>query len=107
MKKANIKFCIASNSFKKKKIVKFANQLDIPYVMFSTKPLKRGVKKAIKLLDIKPENIAEIGDQVFTDVWVSNRMKLFSILTEPISEDFYKLSLIKRKIEKWYLSKIN
>ena len=69
------------------------------------KPFKRGIKKAICVLDEKEENIAEIGDQLFTDVWVSNRMKLFSILTNPISRDRFKLDIIKRRIEKWYLSK--
>ena len=79
--------------------------MDIPYVYVSMKPFKRGIKKAIGILDEKEENIAEIGDQLFTDVWVSNRMNLFSILTNPISKDRFKLDIIKRRIEKWYLSK--
>ena len=44
-KKEKIKMCIASNSFKVSKIEKVANILDIPFVYFSTKPLKRGLKK--------------------------------------------------------------
>lgn len=105
IKKENIKVCIASNSIKKNKVQKIANKLDIPYIYFSTKPLKRGLKKAVRILQIKKENIAEIGDQLFTDVLGANRMKMFSILTTPISPEKHKLSMIKRKLETKILRK--
>ena len=105
VKDADIKICIATNSLKKEKIKELSGKLDIPYVYMSLKPLKRGLKKAIKILQLKNTEIAEIGDQLFTDVLVSNRMKLFSILTSPISEDRFKIDKLKRKIEKWVLSR--
>ena len=58
LKKQNIKFCILSNSNNKKKIKKVATTLDIPYISFGTKPLKRGYKKASKLLNLPYENLA-------------------------------------------------
>lgn len=101
MKENNIKFCILSNSIKKKKVQKIANYLEIPYVYFALKPTKIGFKKAIEILEIKNnEKIAEIGDQVFTDVLGAKRMKMFSILTNPICEEKVKINNIKRKIEK-------
>ena len=85
MKNEGIKFCIASNSLKKDKIEKVAKMLDIPYVHFSAKPTKIGLKKAKQILGIEDsKNIAEVGDQLFTDVLGTNRMKMFSILTEPL-----------------------
>lgn len=106
LKKENIKICIASNSIKKAKIEKVAKKMDIPFIYFSTKPLKRGLKKAVKILQEKNENIAEIGDQLFTDVLGANRMKMFSILTKPISGEKTKLGELKRKIEKVCLRKL-
>ncbi len=106
LKKENIKICIASNSIKKGKIEKVAKKMDIPFIYFSTKPLKRGLKKAVQILQEKNENIAEIGDQLFTDVLGANRMKMFSILTKPISGEKTKLGEIKRRIEKIYLKKL-
>ena len=106
LKKENIKICIASNSIKKEKIEKVAKKMDIPFIYFSTKPLKRGLKKAVQILQEKNENIAEIGDQLFTDVLGANRMKMFSILTKPISGEKTKLGEIKRRIEKIYLKKL-
>lgn len=105
MKDNGIRICIASNSLKKEKIEKISQLLQIPYVYFSTKPFKRGLKKAKKILDIdNSNNIAEIGDQLFTDVLGSNRMKMFSILTQPIQEEKVALNNIKRKIEKMILN---
>ena len=107
LKKENIKICIASNSIKKGKISKIAKIIDVPYIYFSTKPLKRGLKKAAKILEEENKNIAEIGDQLFTDVVGANRMKMFSILTKPISEEKTKLGALKRKIEKIFLKRTN
>lgn len=106
VKKEKIKMCIASNSFKVSKIEKVANILAIPFVYFSTKPLKRGLKKAKKILQIEDSGkIAEIGDQLFTDVLASNRMGMYSILTNPICEEKHFISKLKRKLEKKVLDK--
>ena len=108
MKNEGIKFCIASNSLKKDKIEKVAKMLDIPYVHFSAKPTKIGLKKAKQILGIEnSENIAEVGDQLFTDVLGTNRMKMFSILTEPICEEKVKINNLKRKLEKRVLRNRN
>lgn len=107
MKKNGIKFCILSNSIKKNKVAKVAKMLDIPYVYFSIKPSKIGFKKARKILKIEEnENIAEVGDQLFTDVLGTKRMKMFSILTKPISKEKFKINCLKRKLEKKILERI-
>ena len=107
MKNEGIKLCIASNSLKKNKIEKVAKMLDIPYVHFSVKPTKIGLKKAKQILGIEDsKNIAEVGDQLFTDVLGTNRMKMFSILTEPLCEEKVKINNLKRKLEKRVLRRI-
>ncbi len=107
IKNAKIKVCIASNSLKKHKVENIAKILDVKYVFFSMKPLRVGLKKAKKILGLEPKYIAEIGDQLFTDVLGANRMKMFSIITKPISPEKHFLTELKRKIEKKLLSKYN
>ena len=107
LQESNIKLCIASNSKNKTKISKFAAEFDIPYFLLSCKPLKRGLKKALKELDMKSENVAEIGDQLFTDVWGAKKIKMFSILTKPFTPERNCITRFKRKIEQHYLDKIN
>lgn len=105
LKKQGIKFCILSNSNKQEKVKMVAQKLEISYFYFGTKPFKRGFKKAIKLLGEKEENIAAVGDQIFTDVIGSNRCHLFSILVKPIGEKDILITKIKRPFENYIIKK--
>ena len=99
LKKQNIKFCILSNSNNKQKIIKVAKALDIPYIYFGTKPLKRGFKRASDKLNIDLENLAIIGDQIFTDIIGGNRCKMYTILVDPINRRELFITAIKRGLE--------
>lgn len=105
LKGQGIKFCIVSNSNKLQKIKMVAEKLDIPYFYFAKKPFKTGFLKAQKLMKLKNENVAAVGDQIFTDVIGSNRCKMFSILVEPIEEKDILITKIKRPFEKKIIEK--
>jgi len=106
MKEQGYKICIASNSKNERKVLKVAKELDCKYFLLSFKPLKRGLKKAQNELNLKPAEIAEIGDQLFTDVWGAKRMGMYSILVKPYSPEKHWISELKRKIERHVLAKI-
>lgn len=100
MKGQGIKLYILSNTNDEEKVKKVAQKLDIPYKHFAMKPLKRGFKYIQKETNIKPENIAVVGDQIFTDVLGGNRSKMFTILVEPIDKQKdYWYTAWKRPIE--------
>ena len=101
----NIKCMILSNSNNIEKIEKIANLLNIPYIKFATKPLKRGFKLAQKELNIPNENIAVVGDQIFTDVIGANRSKMFSILVKPLDEKDLWMTRLKRPLENLVIRK--
>lgn len=105
LKEKGIKFCIVSNSNKKEKVKMVAEKLQIPYISFGMKPLKRGLNKAKKILDLKSENIAVIGDQIFTDVIGANRNKMFSILVKPLETKDIFITRIKRPLEEAIIRK--
>lgn len=105
-KDRGFKVCILSNSNKEEKIKKVADTLEIKYIMFARKPLQVGFKKAIKLLDLKPENIAMVGDQVFTDVLGANISKMVSVYVDPIDRKEYWYTSWKRPIEDLILRKV-
>ena len=110
IKKNDIKCIILSNSNKTTKVKMVADLLGINYIKFAMKPLKRGFKKAQKELNIPNENIAVVGDQIFTDVIGANCSKMHSILVEPLAEKDLWMTRFKRPIEelviKKYLKKI-
>lgn len=99
LKGQGVKLYILSNTNKKQKVEKVANILQIPYKNFAKKPLKGEFLKLQKKLDLKPENIGVVGDQIFTDIIGGNRCKMFTILIEPINEKDYWFTAWKRPIE--------
>ena len=101
-----IKFCILSNTNKKKKAERMSKILDIPYVYFAKKPLKFGFKRAKKIVkEASNQNIAVVGDQVLTDVLGANRCKMHSILVSPLKSKDIWVTKINRLLEKQILKK--
>lgn len=60
LKDNNIKLCILSNTNKIEKVKMVAKELELPYINFAKKPSKSGFKKAIRLLELEPKNIAAV-----------------------------------------------
>ena len=100
MRGQGIKLYILSNTNSKEKVENVAKVLQIPYKHFAMKPLKRGFKYIEKETNIKPQNIAVVGDQIFTDVLGGNRCNMFTILVDPIDDKKdYWYTAWKRPIE--------
>jgi len=95
LKTSGFLVCIVSNNHTKR-IKPFAEAVDVPFVASAKKPLKRGLKKGMKILNVTPSETVMIGDQIMTDVLAAKQLNLDVILVKPI----------KRKSEKWY-TKIN
>lgn len=104
-KSQKFQVCILSNSNKKDKISKVANDLKLEYVMSAKKPAKGGYKKILNLLNLKPNECVAVGDQVFTDVIGANLMKIHSIYVEPINKKEYWYTRWKRPIETLILNR--
>ena len=105
-KNRGFKVCILSNSNRTEKIKKVSETLELEYIMCAKKPMKSGFKKAIKLLDLPAENIAMVGDQLFTDVLGANILNMVSIYVEPIDLKEYWYTSWKRPIEELILKKV-
>ena len=99
LKNNNIKLYILSNTNKKEKVKKVAEKLGIEYMYFAKKPLKSGFKKVQEKLKEPSQNIAVVGDQIFTDIVGGNRCKMFTILVEPIAEKDIWITMVKRPLE--------
>lgn len=106
LKGQGVKLYILSNTNDKVKIETIAKELDIKYQIFAMKPLKRGFKKCQNALGEKSENIAIVGDQIFTDIIGGNRCHIYTILVEPINEKDFWYTSWKRPIEKRIKEKI-
>ena len=105
LKNKGIKFCIVSNNNKNDNVKKIAEKLNIEYIGFAMKPLKRGLKKAQKIMNLDYKNIAVVGDQIFTDVVGANRLGMFSILVKPLEKKDIFITKIKRPFEEAVIKK--
>ena len=110
MKGQGIKLYILSNTNDEKKVKTVADKLGIEYKHFAMKPFKRGFKYIQTKEKQKAQNIAVVGDQIFTDILGGNRCKMFTILVDPIDEkkDYWYTAWkrpIENKIKKEYEAK--
>jgi HAD superfamily (subfamily IIIA) phosphatase, TIGR01668 len=105
-KAVGLKVCLLSNGTRKR-VIEFANALNVPYVYNAGKPRKSPYRKALRLLGVKPEEVAAIGDQIFTDVLGGNRLGMYTILVKPISTKEAKWTRFMRKFEGIVLDRYN
>jgi HAD superfamily phosphatase (TIGR01668 family) len=99
LRAAGIDLCIVSNSGPAR-VAPLAAALDVPYVAHAAKPLRRGIDAGLRALARPANDVALVGDQLFTDVWGGRRSRLLTILVEPRSSDQGLLTRLKRPLER-------
>ncbi len=102
IKGAGFKLCIVSNA-SKKRVIKFNERLQLYAIHRASKPGTKAFEKAGRLMDFKNENIAVVGDQIFTDIYGGNRVNMFTILVTPIHKRESFFVMMKRLPEKLVL----
>ncbi|MEK3788298.1 MULTISPECIES: YqeG family HAD IIIA-type phosphatase [Paenibacillus] len=106
VKKAGFKLIIVSNN-KLNRVSLFATPLDIQFIHGARKPTNKAFRQAMKLMELTPEQTIMVGDQMMTDVFGGNRMKLHTVLVLPISEqDEGWTTRINRRLERIALTQL-
>jgi len=83
VKNANISVALLTNS-KGVNADSIGKKLDIPVYKGANKPFKSKVKRLLNVLDVLPCNTLFVGDQLFTDISLANKLKAKSVLLEPL-----------------------
>jgi HAD superfamily phosphatase (TIGR01668 family) len=78
------KVIIISNALKRR-VKPFKEILNVDASHTSCKPLSFKYKKIMKIYNYNPEQIAAIGDQIYTDIKGANKINITSILVNPLS----------------------
>ena len=101
LESAGFKLCVVSNN-RYERVKSFCDKIDVKYFVYDAlKPRKMGYDFAAKEMQLQKNEIAAIGDQVFTDVWGAKRAGCLAILTKPLhkgGEGFF--IALKRLLEK-------
>ncbi len=98
IKSMGLKPVLMSNS-RRARVEPFKEGLLVDAACSSMKPLKLKYKKILNIYDVKPSEVACIGDQIMTDVVGANRMGMVSILINPISTNDFKGTKFNRIFE--------
>lgn len=98
LKQMGLKPVIFSNNGKKR-IEPFKEGLHVDAAYHSTKPLKRKYKKILNVYNVKPYEVAAVGDQLMTDIFGANRMGFTSILVNQIGTSDFKWTKLNRILE--------
>lgn len=104
LKEKGFNIFIITNALKKR-ATRFKNALNIKTYHFSMKPSPRNYNKIIKENNLKYEECAAIGDQLYTDIKGANNLGILSILVDPISKHEFITTKINRIKENMLIKK--
>lgn len=96
MQQQQYSLCLASNNFSDRRIQKVAASINLPYRSRAGKPSRRVVRQVLDAMQLPSAQVGMVGDRLFTDTIVGNRLGLFTILVQPPCEEnieFLKPSL--------------
>ena len=97
-------FIVSNNDRDRVKV--FSEAAQVEYYGKALKPLSFFLKKACRKMGVKPWEAALVGDQLFTDIWGGNLLKMKTILVKPISEVEDGFVKFKRRFERRILAKM-
>ncbi len=75
---------LVSNNVGYARIKAIAQGLNAPFIASAGKPSRKKLRKAAEEMNLPLEQIAMVGDRLFTDVLAGNRVGLFTILVQPM-----------------------
>ncbi|MNC06771.1 Phosphoglycolate phosphatase [compost metagenome] len=106
VKEVGFKLIIVSNN-NMDRVSRFATPLNIEFVHQARKPSNTPFLKAMKLMELSPEQTIVVGDQMLTDVYGGNRLGLYTVLVLPISvKDEGIGTRINRRVEQIALTRL-
>ena len=86
-----------SNNPSKTRINLIANQLELEFTFSGGKPCTRKLKKVLDKIPYSSNEIAIIGDRIFTDILVGNRLGMYTILVDSV--DYYGNRIERNNIQ--------
>lgn len=81
---AVVPLSLVSNNVGYERIRTIAEGMDVPFIASAGKPSRRKLRLAANEMGLPLEQIAMVGDRLFTDVLAGNRLGVFTILVQPM-----------------------
>ena len=75
---------LVSNNVSETRIQRIAEALNVPYITGAGKPSRRKLRRALEAMNLPAQNVAMVGDRLFTDVLAGNRLGMFTVIVKPM-----------------------
>lgn len=97
--KREFRLYIVSNNYSAARVASVADEIGIPSICRALKPRRSGFRQALEAMELAPEQVAIVGDQLFTDVLGGNRLGAMTILVTPIAPERKPWRKLMRLVE--------
>ncbi|AWR85944.1 YqeG family HAD IIIA-type phosphatase [Meiothermus taiwanensis] len=104
-KQAGIPVMLVSNATSRR-VRYWCEKLGIPGFGLAGKPWF-GFREALRRLGLRPEEVAVVGDQLFTDVLGGNLVGMYTVLVPPLAQQELGYTRLVRRLERWILRNAN
>lgn len=98
------KLAVLSNNKRDDYLELVRKSLDMPVIFKGAKPSRKGFVDLMQQFDLRPEEIAVVGDRPLTDVWGGHRACMKTVLVYPLKsivEPSWKTAL--RRLERIFI----
>ena len=99
LKDLKIRPIIVSNNTSKH-VKNYARALELECITKVFKPFAHVLRKKLNDLSINPQDCIIIGDQLLTDIACGNKLKIKTLLLEPITDVEFFITKINRNLDK-------
>lgn len=95
----DFKVFVASNNTQKR-VKKIGDKLNVHAFYLVRKPSRKIKKLLLKQCNVNMNEVAVIGDQIMTDIFMGNRLGMHTILVDPMGKKDLKKTFFNRCAEK-------
>lgn len=99
MRAEGVSLTIVSNN-KAPRVQPFADRVGLAWVPKACKPLTKGLRIAQERLNVPKEQMAMVGDQIFTDRMAAGLFGIKCFMVQPRTKDVNKAIIVKRYFER-------
>lgn len=105
VRNAGLKIAVVSNN-SPSRVAEFSSRLGVTCIAKAVKPRRGAFRRIAADFGFAPQEMAVVGDQLFTDILGGNRSGMYTILVKPLSRHEFVGTKLVRLVERIFLRRL-